>query len=108
MQLKLKQDSSDVNGLNLSGNSPRHQLAVYSFVELPHDLSLYTGARYVDELPAQGVDSYVAVDFNVAWQPSASLKSALTLRNANDSRHIEFGGGNFLERNVRLSLTWTF
>jgi iron complex outermembrane recepter protein len=108
MDLEVLADSTDGNATGLAGNSPRHQLGVYSFAELPHDLSVYAGARFVDELPNQEVPSYVAVDLNVAWQPTPALSVALTVQNLNDSRHLEFGDGTYLERGAYLSAAWTF
>jgi iron complex outermembrane receptor protein len=106
--LELKPGSADVNSLNLAGNSPRHQFAMYSFVELPHGLSLYTGARFVDDLRSQGIEDYLAVDLNLAWQVSDVFRVSLTLQNANDRRHREFGDGTFLERRGYLKMAWTF
>jgi iron complex outermembrane receptor protein len=108
MDLQLKPGSLDVNGLNLAGNSPRHQLAFYSFVELSRGWSFYLGARYVDALPAQGIDSYIAADANVEWRPSDEFSVAIAAQNLNDSRHLEFGDGTFIERSAYVKLAWTF
>jgi iron complex outermembrane receptor protein len=106
--LRLKATSTDTNSLNIAGNSPRNQVGVYAIAELPRGLSLYSGARYVDDLPNQSVDSYLAIDMNLDWRPSGTLTASLSLLNVNDRRHIEFGGGTFLERSAHLRLAWTF
>jgi hypothetical protein len=70
---------------------------------------LYTGARYVAELPAQRVPSYTAVDVGLEWRPAGRpLRAALTVHNANDDRHLEFGGDTYIERNALLRVSWDF
>jgi iron complex outermembrane receptor protein len=108
LDLDLKPDSLDVNGLGLAGNSPRDQYGLYSFMELPRNWSFYVGARYVDELPNQGIDSYIATDINLQWRPSDTFGASVVVQNLNDSRHREFGDGTFLERSTYLALEWTF
>ena len=92
------------------GNSPKHQLGIHSFLDLPHDLSLYAGLRYVDELPQQQIDAYTAVDLSLRWAASDRLLTSLTVRNVNDRQHREFlsGGGNVLERDALLRVLWSF
>jgi iron complex outermembrane receptor protein len=93
-----------------AGNSPENQFAVHSFVDLPHDLSLYAGLRYVDELPSQLVDDYTAVDISLRWQITERLLTSITVRNLNDRRHMEFssGGANMLERGALVRASWSF
>ena len=92
------------------GSSPKHQLGVHSFVDLSGNLSLYAGLRYVDELPSQGVDDYAVVDMSLRWRVRERLLASLTVRNANDRRHLEFGSGgaNVLERDALARLSWSF
>jgi iron complex outermembrane receptor protein len=108
LDFALKPQSTDVNGLDLAGNSPRHQLALYSFAELPHGWSSYLGARYVDALPSQGIDSYIAADANLEWRPSDDFSASFTVQNLNDRRHLEFGDGTFIERSAYIRLSWMF
>jgi outer membrane receptor protein involved in Fe transport len=75
---------------------------------LPQNLSLYAAARYVDSLPSIGIDSYLGVDFNLAWTPSERFRSSLTVQNLNDRRHLEFENSTFVERSAYLRLVWTF
>jgi outer membrane receptor protein involved in Fe transport len=93
-----------------AGNSPENQFAVHSFVDLPHDLSLYAGLRYVDELPSQLVDDYTAVDISLRWQITERLLTSITVRNLNDRRQMEIssGGANMLERGALVRASWSF
>ena len=106
--LALEPGSNDVGAVDVAGNSPEHQVAVQSFVELPGDLSLFTAVRHVDDLPNQGVPSYTAVDASLSWQPRERLRASLTVRNLNDDRHAEFGEGSEIERSVWFAVNVTF
>lgn len=102
--------SQDVNSPSLAGNSPRHQAAVHSFLDLPGDLSFYAGLRYVDDLPNQNVDSYFATDVNLSWRFGPRGVASLAVQNLTDDTHPEFesGSGNLIERGAYLKIEWTF
>ncbi len=105
--LRLKPGSLNVNDLNIAGNSPEHQAAVHSFIELPWNMHLYTGVRYVDELPSFGIPDRVSVDASLGWRASDNLRLSLTVRDVTDDTHLEFGGANLIERSAYLRATWT-
>jgi iron complex outermembrane receptor protein len=108
MDLLRKPGSSDMNAPNVAGNSADNRSAVRSYVSLPANFSLYTGVRYVAELPAQGVPSYLAVDWGLEWQRSnRPFSVGLSVQNANDDRHREFGS-QFVERSALVRLDWHF
>jgi outer membrane receptor protein involved in Fe transport len=106
--LDLRRGHADVNALQVAGNSPEWQGAVHSYLELARGVSLFTGVRYVHDLPGQGVPSYVAVDVNMAWQVTPRLTASLAVHNLNDSRHPEFGDGNEIERSALVRIDWEF
>jgi iron complex outermembrane receptor protein len=110
LDLETTAPSLDVTSPALAGNSPKHQAALYSFLDLPRDVSVYAGVRYVDELPNQQVPSYVAVDLNVAWRFRTNAECSLAVQNATDDTHPEFEGGtgNLVERSAYLMLRWSF
>jgi len=110
LDLETAGGSLDVNSPNIAGNSPRHQLALHSFMDLPGDFAIYTGVRYVDELPNQAVDSYVATDINLSWAFNPSGTVSLAVQNAFDGDHPEFEGGtgSLIERGAMLKLDWKF
>jgi iron complex outermembrane receptor protein len=102
--------SADVTSPALAGNSPEHQAAVHSFLDLPHDTVFYTGVRYVDELPNQLVDAYVAVDVNLGWRFRPNAEVSVAVQNLTDDTHPEFEGGtgSLIERSAYLKLHWSF
>ncbi len=108
LELQNKPTSQDASSTRIAGNSPRHQVAIHSFLDLPHDLSLYAGLRYVDELPNQGTDSYTAVDANLGWRPRNNLRAFIAVQNLTDDGHVEFGAANEIERTAYLKIVWTF
>ena len=109
LDLETEPGSLDQARPNLTGNSPEDQLAVYAFAELPRNLSLYTGIRYVDALPNQAVESYTAVDVNLAWQARERMRASIAVQNLNDSRHLEFrDGANQIERSASIKVTFSF
>jgi iron complex outermembrane receptor protein len=108
LDLAIVAPSQSINSPSLAGNSPRHQVAIHSFLDLAGDLSLYTGIRYVDELPNQAVDSYVATDINLGWRFSPNGTTSLVIQNFADDTHPEFGNGNLVERSAYLKLNWYF
>lgn len=109
MDLVPKPGSTDSGAPAVAGNSPRNQIAVRSYLELPGAFSLYTGVRYVADLPGPRVPSYTAVDWGLEWQREGGpLRIALTVQNANDSRHLEFAGDVYVERGAVLRLERRF
>lgn len=89
MDLELKEVFVDVNSLSVAGNSPNQQAAVYSWMELPMDLELYVGVRYVDELPTLDVPDYTSVNLSLGWQPTERVRVPLTGMNLNNDTHLE-------------------
>ncbi len=108
LDLELIPGSSGAGSLALSGNSPTHQATLHSFLELPQQFELFTSIRHVDELPGLGVPGYTAVDLSLGWNPLDDLRLSLTVRNLTDGEHLEFGGGNLIERSALLRAVWTF
>jgi iron complex outermembrane receptor protein len=109
LDLATEPGSLDQQRPNLVGNSPEDQFAVYAFAELPRNLSFYTGVRYVDKLPNQGIESYTAVDVTLSWQPRERISTSLAVQNLNDARHLEFAeGANQIERSAALKVTFSF
>ena len=106
--LELKSGSTDTGALSTAGRSPGHQAAIHSFLQLPHDFNLYTGIRYTDELTSFDIRRRTAVDISLGWRPIEVLRVSFTVRNLNHETHLEYGGGNLIERSAYLRAVWTF
>ncbi len=107
LDLETEPGSRDTSRVVEGGNSPENQAAVYSYVDLPRGVELYTGVRYVDELPNQDVESYLAVNAGAVWSPRENLDISLSVDNLNDARHVEFAGKQ-IERSAILRARWAF
>lgn len=110
MNLDNKPGSNDIDSKNEEDNSPRNQYAVYSFLDLPYQLSLYTGVRYVDGLKNLDNKNYTAVDASLIWNPLNYLQLSVTAQNLNNPTHLEFGPaqGQEIERSIYGKVQWRF
>jgi iron complex outermembrane recepter protein len=106
LSLSTRAGSQDISAAGIGGNSPRHQIAIHSFLDLLDRFSLYTALRHVGELPNPGVDRYTALDLSLQWRPSDDVTLSLTGQNLSGG-HLEFGPGMpEAERSVFLKLGW--
>ncbi len=94
-------------------SSPNNQVNVRSSWDLRHDLEFDLIGRYVDNLPAVGVASYVTMDLRLGWRPTQHFEWAVVGRNLLDDRHAEFVDvlagtvGTEVQAEVYTTLTWT-
>jgi iron complex outermembrane receptor protein len=93
--------------------APEHQAGLKIFWNISDRWTLDTTATYVDELPADQVDSYVRLDLNLGTQLSKTLRVNITGQNLTDSSHREFNKINNMnageiERSIFAKLTWQF
>ena len=72
------------------GKSPGNQAYLQSSWDLGDHWQLDLIGRYVDNLPALAVPSYLVMDVRLAWLPSESLEMAVVGRHLLDSAHPEF------------------
>jgi iron complex outermembrane receptor protein len=96
---------------NISGSTAQVQASLRSNLDLGKDWEIGLGLRYVDDLPALNVDSYVGAEVRVAKELTEGVKLALVGQNLWEPRHAEFRSVTFLidpyiERSVYLALTW--
>jgi iron complex outermembrane receptor protein len=82
------------------GDSPRHQVSVWSDVDLGRRVEWGVGFRSVGRLPAQGVSGYVELDTRLAWKPTPNCELSITGRNLLNPHHQEFSPFLFGIRNV--------
>jgi iron complex outermembrane recepter protein len=68
----------------------RHQVGVRSLFDLSETLQVDLFGRYVDEVPAFDIDSYVAVDARLGWKLSNKVDLSLVGKNLLDGEHREY------------------
>ena len=98
------------------GESPMHQFALRSAIQLSASWELDFWLRYVDNLSSINISSYVTADVRLAWHPSKNLELAVVGQNLFEDQHAEFfqpsygvpGQPSKVERGVYGKLTWRF
>lgn len=98
----------------IEGSNPHHQLTLSSSIDFPHDVTLDWAVRYVDQLPARMIDSYVVMDVRLAWRPIKNLELSIVGQNLLDDRHPE-SAPSFIatqptevQHSVYGKITWRF
>jgi iron complex outermembrane receptor protein len=111
--LEMSLDGPEADKERTEGTSPRHQLGTRGYWDIREDWMLGASVKYVDELPAQNVDSYVRLDVNIIKRFGDSLKFNLVGQNLLKSSQREFGAPDGIntgeiERSIFAKLTWQF
>lgn len=96
--------------------SPRHQAALRSRLDLSSNVEFDTAFRYVDSLPglAPGIPAYWTTDVRLAWRPRKEVELSVVGQNLAARSHPEFTTGNAgplpreIERSVYGKITWRF
>ncbi len=90
MDLKVHKDSQDLVSEQREGYSPQHQCFLSSSMDLPRNIELDVGTRYVDNLPGIDVDSYVSLDIRLGWRPAEDFEIFIVGQNLLDNHHPEY------------------
>jgi iron complex outermembrane receptor protein len=112
-RLELETGSTDPAGVsnpNLS-NDPDYQWMLRSSVDLAPNHELDATVRHSAELPNPVVPDYTAVDIRYGWRMRGNLELSLTVRNAFDPQHPEFGSAparSEIERGVLLGVNLVY
>jgi iron complex outermembrane recepter protein len=93
LKINLHLEPGSTDPLNLEGaehDSPVHQVGIRSLMDLPYDMELDGGMRYVDSLSNRGVPSYIVGDVRLGWRsPHRRWEISVTGQNLFDT-HQEF------------------
>jgi outer membrane receptor protein involved in Fe transport len=73
------------------GSSPHNQFHLSSHLDLPGHFEFDAALYYVDNLPTQGVASYIRPDIRLGWRPLAALDLSFAVQDISDGQHAEFG-----------------
>jgi iron complex outermembrane receptor protein len=107
-------DVDEPAGSLIQGSSPHNQVFLRSSWNPRCDMEVDLIGRYVDNLPARGVSSYLTMDVRIAWRPYKNLEWAVVGRNLLDSPHAEFTDelagtiGTEVQPEVFTMLTWSY
>ncbi|HWM90378.1 MAG TPA: TonB-dependent receptor [Thermoanaerobaculia bacterium] len=116
LDIQVRDRRTGVEGgpLTGEGESPQHQVSFRSAIDLPRGVELDLTARWVDELPGLGIDSYTSLDLRLGWRPSPALELSVAGQNLLDDSRVEFAPEiipthpTAIERGVYGKLTWRF
>lgn len=106
--------STDTTTEAAEGRSPTHNGSLVSNIDLSRTVEFDIIVRYVDDLPADGIPAYTALDSHIAWRPTRQLELALIGRNLTDPHHPEFlpdiiaTQATEVERSVSARVIWHF
>jgi iron complex outermembrane recepter protein len=114
MDLSLRPSTLDIVSGGTEDASPEQQAYLQSNFTLPHNMELDVMLRYVDSLPALGIDDYLTMDVRAGWRPKENLEFSIVGQNLFGSSHAEFSP-TFVQtvptqaqRGVYGKLTWRF
>ena len=113
MELENKASSNDPTSVaGYEGSSPRQQVVIQSFVNLPKKLEFDQTYRYVSALPAQTVASYQTMDTRFGWHITPELELSVGGQNLLQPHYAQYGGdpGGPVEvkRSAYAKLVWRF
>jgi iron complex outermembrane recepter protein len=111
VNLWAKPTSTDPSAGSNESHSPDRQFSLNSSVDLPLDLRVDGGLRYVGEIANQQLPAYTELDARLTWSPTAQLDLSLVGQNLLHRRHGEFGTPTTrraIERSVLGGVQWHF
>ena len=117
MQLHTRPGSTDTTSEKSGeGSNPHHQVSVFSSMTFAKQWDLDVWLRYVDNLSALNISSYITADVRLAWRPHKNLELAVVRQNLLQPQHPEFFESTFgvpgrpaeVERGVYGKVTWHF
>ena len=99
-----------------AGSTPRNQVGLQSYFDLPHDVELYAGLRELSAIrtlpevvDGTGDPGYQELDLNATWRATAHLTLSLEARSLLHADHVEFGGPDersAIDRSVFGRMKW--
>jgi len=108
LQVDLERDpgSRDAFSEEAEDTSPHHQVTVRSTMSLPGETDFDTVLRYVDNISAMGVGSYVELDLRLAKRVHRNVELSVVGLNLLHDHHREFNGGTQVERSIYGQVRW--
>jgi iron complex outermembrane recepter protein len=106
-----KPSSTDTSRGSGENHSSNRQFSLHSSVDLPANLRLDGGLRYVSEIANQQVPGYAELDARLTWSPISQLGLSVVGQNLLHRRHAEFGTPGTrreIDRGVQGAVQWHF
>jgi iron complex outermembrane receptor protein len=117
-EIRVKAGAVDFSDAHNETADPRHQFSLRSSLDLPHQVELDAGFRWVDSLEANNgpsvgiVPSYAEMDVRLGWRPTEAFEFSLVGQNLLHRQHPEYGFPSptrgEIERAVYGKAVWRF
>ncbi|RMG86554.1 MAG: TonB-dependent receptor, partial [Candidatus Dadabacteria bacterium] len=88
--------STDFSAEFEEGKTPRHQVDLRSFADLPAGWRLDLGLRYVGSLGRRDIPPYWGLDARIAWEFAPGMELEVVGRDLLEPSHPEFPREDFL------------
>jgi iron complex outermembrane receptor protein len=113
VEIRPKPGSTDPSFGKAEAADSRHHLFARSFLDLPGDLELDAGYRYVSRItnPNVATPGYSELDLRLAWRPIPKLELSIVGQSLLHKRHAEFGATGaeqLIKRGVYTKAVWGF
>jgi hypothetical protein len=119
LDLRLEPSGLDLNrGRFYEGATPRHQLALGSYLTLPRGFEFdvhFRSLSAIRTLPqidsGEGLPGYSELDLRVSWRASPDVALSIVGQNLLHDHHLEFGtpaARGAIERAVYTKIEWEF
>jgi iron complex outermembrane receptor protein len=114
MRIQLHPYSESVSPLaeDNEGVTPRHQLQLHSFLQLPNTFQMDAAIYQISSRPTESIPRITRLDTRLGWRVQENLDVSVTLQNLLDRHHPEFVGLGALSsqpgRSAYGKLTWRF
>ena len=116
LEMNLEQNpvSVSIAAAAIEGDSPQQQVYLRSHMDLSDTVEFDVNMRYVDELPALGIDDYFSLDARVSWHPNDRLELTLVGHDLLESKHLEYDSmfvitaPTQVQRGIYGLITWRF
>jgi len=109
MQLQA-QPGVTTTAASIEGESPQNQFHLLSSWDLSHNIEFDLIGRYVDNLPAMNVASYISLDARLGWRPNACWEFSVVGQNLLEQHRLESNAsgthGTAIERGVYAQGVW--
>ncbi len=106
-----KPGSTDTTRGATESHTPDRQFFIHSSADLPGNLRLDAGFRYVADIVNQQVPAYVELNTKLTWQPATTVGLSVVGQNLLHRRHAEFGAPaarREIDRGVYGLVEWRF
>jgi iron complex outermembrane receptor protein len=119
LHMSVQPGGTDLNrGRFLAGATPRHQLGVRSYLDLPAAFQLDAMFRHLTDVERHpvvtsgaGFPGYAELDLRLAWRGARQLELSVLGQNLLHPSHVEFGDPDArgeIERGVYVRAAWGF